>query len=210
MAFAISASGFIGTPTDASNPLAISFWAKSSATTSNMQFCSRHGSPNTAPDGFEIYTNSPGTNMVFVSKAGTTTISSITGAGTFRDGNWHHVALNYRQTAGQTVEMYLDGSLDGSNTPGSNHGGVTFPIRFGKNADSFFGAYTGDFAEMACWTSALTADQVVSLAKGFRPPNVKRDGLLYYIPSVRSVQELLGAALSTGGTVAASDHPRIY
>ncbi len=210
MALAYSSNGVVLTPTDASNPLAISFWAKSNSATGNMQFCSRHNSTSGSPDGFEIYTNSPGTNLVLVSKSGTTQIVGISGSGTFRDGNWHHIALNYRQTAGQTVELFLDGNLDASATPGSNHGGVSFPIRFGKGADTFFGAYNGDTAEMACWTSALTADQVTALWKGFRPPAVKRDGLLYYMPGVRVVQDFLGATLTTSGTVAASDHPRIY
>lgn len=209
MAFTYTAGDYIATPTDASNPLAISFWAKTSATNANMQFCSRHDTPNSSPNGFSLYTNSPGANMVFVSKSGTTQIVGITGAGTFRDNNWHHIGINYLQSAGQTVEVFLDGVLDASATPGSGHGGVSFPIRFGDGADGFFAGFAGNMAEMACWNSALTADQVVSLAKGFRAPNVKRDGLLYYIPGIRAVQEFLGASLTAAG-LTASDHPRIY
>lgn len=58
-----------------------------------------------------------------------TTTSSVSQHSDPRDGRWHHWALSHRSGL-QT--LYLDGRKVGHTTDGSNHGGDTDPLFFGR------------------------------------------------------------------------------
>jgi hypothetical protein len=71
--------------------------------------------------------------------------------------------------------------------------------------------FTGQLAEFAIWNAALTVDEINSLAQGFKPPRIRPQSLLYYVPLVRDVQELRsGIAFTAVNTPVVFDHPRVY
>jgi hypothetical protein len=96
-------------------------------------------------------------------------------------------------------------------TPGTDSRSITteISIRIGRRASG--NAFTGQLAEFAIWNVALTADEINSLAKGFKPPRIRPQSLLYYVPLVRDVQELRsGIPFTAVNTPAVFDHPRVY
>jgi len=70
----------------------------------------------------------------------------------------------------------------------------------------------GKLAEIAVWDVHLTTDEIVSLAKGFKPSRVRPQSLQYYVPLVRDLNEIrAGIALSTSASApTVTDHPRVY
>jgi hypothetical protein len=83
-------------------------------------------------------------------------------------------------------------------------------IRIGRRATG--NAFTGQLAEFAIWNVALTADEINSLAKGFKPTRIRPQSLRYYVPLVRDVQELRsGIPFTTSANApVVFDHPRVY
>lgn len=73
-----------------------------------------------------------------------------------------------------------------------------------------FDAFLGRMAEVAIWNAALTDQEVASLAQGFTPDQVRPQSLIGYLPFVRNVQDMIGTAWTTVGSLTVSDHPRIY
>jgi hypothetical protein len=68
----------------------------------------------------------------------------------------------------------------------------------------------GLIAEVGIWNVALTDDEVLALAKGFTPDQIRPQSLIAYLPLVRTNQDIKGNAWTTAGTLTAADHPRIY
>jgi len=105
---------------------------------------------------------------------------------------------------------YLDGSAGTVNTGNAT---VTFNqllIAATTNA-SPTNHFNGDLADVAVWDVALTADEITSLAKGFKPCRIRPQSLRTYVPLIRNIQDLRGVVSLTatnGPTVA--DHPRVY
>jgi hypothetical protein len=72
-------------------------------------------------------------------------------------------------------------------------------------------SFTGQLAEFAIWNATLTADEINSLAQGFKPPRIRPQSLLYYVPLVRDVQELRsGIPFTAVNAPTVFDHPRVY
>jgi hypothetical protein len=82
-------------------------------------------------------------------------------------------------------------------------------IRIGAQpAGNFF---TGQLAEFAIWNAALTVGEINSLAQGFKPPRIRPQSLLYYVPLVRDVHELRsGIPFTAVNAPVVFDHPRVY
>jgi hypothetical protein len=71
--------------------------------------------------------------------------------------------------------------------------------------------FSGDIAECAIWNIALTAEEVASLAKGFKPSRIRPQSLVFYAPLLRNVQELRqGFTLTPVNGPTVADHPRVY
>ena len=70
--------------------------------------------------------------------------------------------------------------------------------------------FDGSIAEAAIWNAALTDDEILSLAKGFTPDQIRPQNLVFYAPLIRELQDLRGGLTITnnnGATV--SNHPRV-
>lgn len=68
----------------------------------------------------------------------------------------------------------------------------------------------GIYAETSIWQSALTNDQVASLAKGFKPSCVFPKTLKFYLPLVRDIKELMNSTLLTNVNSTVTPHIKIY
>jgi hypothetical protein len=69
----------------------------------------------------------------------------------------------------------------------------------------------GQAAEVAVWEVELTADEVASLSKGFKPSRIRPQSLLYYAPLIRDLNEVRsGLALTNTNSATVADHPRVY
>jgi hypothetical protein len=65
-------------------------------------------------------------------------------------------------------------------------------------------------AEIAIWDTTLTADEIISLAKGFKPLRIRPQNLVFYSPLVRDFIDVVGAIALTQNGGSVSDHPRVY
>lgn len=210
MAQNIAPAGFIATPANSSD-ITTSCWLKTNTAGSDMPIQGRHNADASATSGYYLAFAGTTGQVNVVSKNGSTFVINGTGTASIRDGLWHHVAFVYRQSNGTVTEFWVDGVLDFSQTAGSAHGGASRPVKFG-DVDSLFSGFpdfSGALAEMAVWTTLLTADEIRALSKGFRPDRVKLGGLQFYIPAVRQVYDVRGNTISTANASVA-DHPRIF
>ena len=84
--------------------------------------------------------------------------NSITGATSLATGTWLNVALTY---GGNSIKLYLNGSLDASSSPGSitiSHGSYPFDLFSGPFNDRI----DGKLGSMLLYSSGLSATQILS------------------------------------------------
>ena len=66
-------------------------------------------------------------------------------------------------------------------------------------------------AEVAIWSAALTADEITSLSKGFKPSRIRPQSLVFYAPLVRDLIDIkAGLALTNNNAATVAAHPRVY
>lgn len=124
---------------------------------------------------------------------------------------WHSIGVAYdASSASNDPTVYQDGSIAtvsnisrGSGSPLTN----TDPYVLGNRGSDNARNWDGREGEYAVWDRILTADEWVSLSKGFSPlffPN----GLVEYVPMVRDLVSLIRGSPTATGT-AVKEHPRI-
>ena len=102
-------------------------------------------------DQYGIYTSS-GTIRGFARIGGAFT--SLTSVGTFNDGAWHHVLYVKNST---NMLLYIDGSLNASNTSGGTNTASALDQRIGARYTSA-NVYAGNLDELAIWDSDQSAN----------------------------------------------------
>lgn len=102
----------------------------------------------------------------------------INGAGVTQPGAWAHVAMVQDAS---TMTGYLNGKYDGSGTARS-WANSTEAIWIGRAGDG--GPLNGSLAQIAVWQAALTPNEIIRLAQGASPLNIRRTvgQLLIYLP----------------------------
>ncbi len=80
------------------------------------------------------------------------------------DGNWHHIAITYDQSATGSVNLYVDGALD---TPSDNTNPLGFPtnqvIHLGQSEDAYWKPYDGYLADFRVYSRILTVGEIASV-----------------------------------------------
>lgn len=78
------------------------------------------------------------------------------------DGNWHHVAVTYNNSAATKACLYIDGQLDGCNnfTQVVNTTN-TMPIQIGRRID-LIKNFMGEIDEVRIWNYARTQSQILN------------------------------------------------
>lgn len=132
-------------------------------------------------------------------------------------GQWSHGLVEFTRSGGDTsVEGILDGDTGNaaSSTATSNDWSSHDRLSIGQHGDSTPGAYANAYiAEVAWWTSTLTAAEKAALASGFSPLLIQPQNLVFYAPLWNDTAELLnpGRSVTVNGTPVASPgiHPPI-
>lgn len=125
--------------------------------------------------------------------------------GTYSSNTYFHATCAYPSSASRTA--YLDGAAGTTGTDVTTATGVD-RFAIGGYITAFL---DGRCAEVAVWNVALTDDEIVSLAKGFKPTRVRPQSLVFYAPLVRDLQDLRGAlTITNNNTATVADHPRVY
>lgn len=129
--------------------------------------------------------------------------SAILGSTTIVINKWYHVAVTY---ASNLAILYVNGIQEASVNDTMATSGTNF------NIGRFYGGslYTDGFiGEVSKWNTSLSADEILSLSKGFSPMLINPQSIAFYAPLVRNVIDLKGLAL-TSTAISISKHPRIY
>ena len=143
-----------------------------------------------AGDPIDILSDAGAGQVITRSTAGTTT------------GVYHHACAVITSATSRTI--YLDGGNSATSITSVNPTVDTFNIA--RYPAAFF---AGDVAEAALWTVALSAEDVLALAKGVSPMLVRPQNLQFYAPLIRDLIEVKGLAITSSGG-SSTDHPRIY
>ena len=131
--------------------------------------------------------------MIAVSTGALKAFSNTYGAGSgnntntsntaFSVGTWSHGLVEFTRSGGDTsVEGILNGDTANAatSTNTSNDWANHDTIAIGQHADSTPGAYANAYiAEVAWWTSTLSADEKAALALGFSPLLIQPHNLVF-------------------------------
>lgn len=122
---------------------------------------------------------------------------------------WHHAAGRFAGAASRIA--YLDGVPGTENTTSRATGGSLDNLIVGRGPGGTHNAsipFNGRIAEAAVWDVALDTAEIAALARGYKPSQIRPDKLLFYLPIIRTVQDLRsGLTYTTSGPVVAV-HPR--
>jgi hypothetical protein len=150
-------------------------------------------------------------------RVGTDIVYDATTTTSYTSGDWHH-ACGVASSA-TARQVYLNGGGKDANPPTNSltpSGINTTVIGAYWNSSGTKLYYTdGLIAEAGIWNTALTDDEVASLAKGFCPLLVRPQNLKAYWPLIGAYSpelDVVGAlnlSLSTSEPTKAEDHPRI-
>jgi hypothetical protein len=118
---------------------------------------------------------------------------------------WTHVALVYSSS---NILLYENGVQAASSTGGSTLSSRTAATGIGAR-QAGNGPLSGNLAEFATWTRALSAAEIASLADGFKPSRIPTPDIYY--PLVREKIDVRNNyTLTTVGSPTVQPHPRIY
>jgi len=120
---------------------------------------------------------------------------------------WHHACGV--EAANNDRRAFLDGGNKGLNVATRAPSGAD-EVQIGQNARSTNdGDLLGDVADAAIWNVALTDAEVAILAKGYSPLCVRPESLVFYMPLVRDIYDVIGAIAFTDFSTTITDHPPI-
>jgi len=186
--------------------LSIAFWVRRDAT-SSVQFV---GFAETANNGacLVLFSDNNRYSSVETGSASAYTVAASGFTG------WVHQCMVFDGSLSGNLnrcKVYRDGAIVTSVGVGTIPA-VTPAISTFRVGRSFSQAYysNGGFAEVAVWNAALTAEEAVSLANGFKPSRVRRSALRSYADLVRNVQCLVTGGMTTANSPSATTHPKVY
>ena len=150
----------------------IAFWMKSSTvlTTPNqyaMVFDHRAMPPDGLPtSGGDVIYQAPSGQLACQTEiAGRASANAFTTVNNPTDGNWHHVAYVYDQTASGFIAFYIDGVQD---TRGANKTSWYWvpqeELEIGASHDTFWTGFEGEMSDFRIYTRDLPASEIAQLA----------------------------------------------
>jgi hypothetical protein len=190
-------------------PITMACWFITSNTTTNqglLNIC------DNTTGGQGIRLNAQGAvagDPIRILSVGTATGSADTTTG-FTANTWTHACGVFASATSRTV--YINGGSPGTNTTNSSGTGEDRLFQGVTRAASAFSNYfSGSLAEVGVWNAALTADEVLSLARGMSPSLIRPQNLTIYAPLVRNLTDIKnGLTITNNGTATVSNHTRIY
>jgi hypothetical protein len=108
-------------------------------------------------------------------------------------------------------ELFVNGASVATNSGSSTLNDLDQPAIGARNSGSFGLFWDGMIAEAAIWTTALTADEIASLADGMTCDKVRPQSLVFYAPLVRDLIDYKGGlTITNNNTATVANHPRVY
>jgi hypothetical protein len=81
------------------------------------------------------------------------------------DGNWHHVAVTYDQSAAGSVALYIDGVLSTSNPNTAAWAWIAAQeIELGRSHDAYWKRYDGQLDDFRIYSRVLTQSEITTIA----------------------------------------------
>ena len=187
-------------------PLTIACWAITSDTTNSQYLVSL--SDGIAPpnhDGFflNIGANVAGDPVRVFSVVNGTGAIAVTSTG-ITANTWHHVCGVYASDSSRTA--YIDGGSAVEETTASTPVGVAVGCFGGLRLNVVSNSLQGRICEVGIWNVALTAAEVLMLARGFSPQFVRPQSLVMYAPLIRTLQDIKAARAITNNGAAVGAH----
>jgi hypothetical protein len=135
----------------------IAFWMKSTGNTGPGDYASIIFDRRAGGSGDVIAMRDDGTIFVQAHGGG----PSFSTQASVKDGNWHHVAYVYDQSAAGFIRVYIDGTSSGF---GNNTAEWSWPanqqLELGLSHDGYWYAFEGALDEIRYYNRALTAAEV--------------------------------------------------
>ncbi|MGA1979396.1 MAG: LamG domain-containing protein [Sedimentisphaerales bacterium] len=202
-----------------SGPFTVSAWVKT--TDSYGMIVSFRSSTDGGPVidlavGYDGGVDDPCKAMILVRQNGGSSYAHVTG-GKVSDGFWHHIAAV--RGSGSTIELFLDGVSQGTNSGAESGGAITTNLRaIGSErrwvSDSYGTAdqryLAGTIDDVRLYNRALTATEIAQLAniptyRGFSKAKQDSDTTSIVISTpATNTGDLLIAAVATDGDTSAS------
>jgi hypothetical protein len=136
-------------------------------------------------------------------------LTAISASGTIVADSWYHAAAVYSSPTSYSAFLNGKGKATGS-TSRTPSGINNATIGLQKQASSGT-PFNGSLAEVAVWNAALTDQEIAVLATGMPASAVRPQSLVFYLPLVRELVDLMGnAPFAKVGSPAAAEHCRIY
>lgn len=175
---------------------------------------------DSSTDNFGILWNNEPAPYLFCS-AGSLVYANRNNPVTDSTTGWVHVALVFDGTLsgnsnrlkyfrnGEQLSLAYAANVPSATSNSSNIN--TFRIGAGSPFGGSLTYYNpSNYAEIAMWQEALTAQDVTSLYKGFSPKAIVPDKIKMYIPLIRDLQDIKSGITLTDSSTSVVNHPRIY
>ena len=193
-------------------PLAFSAWVRPDDRGPGYAVASDSGSGTTK----QITLGASGSGKFQARMRGSTATSSVH----YDNGNttWFHILGAF--IALNDHKLYVNGSLDGTNTVAANIADFAdsdnFYIGTGilSGTDVTTRTWEGGVAEVAAYSADLSAGEIAALAKGFSPLMVRPSALVGYWPlggpyAPTTIDPVGSNTLTANGGASVESHPRI-
>lgn len=196
---------------DITDAITLAAWVKSSGSYATRGIISKFET-GTNQRSYALYINASGQLLTSFAQSGTSAFVRTDTGSTVLGTNWRHVAGTFVPST--SVTLYVDGVAEsatnnGVAVPSAMFSG-TAPLWIGAAATTSF-VWDGLIAEAAIYSAALSTAQIASLAKGFTPPQVSSQNLVFYAPLVRDLIDIKGGlTITNNNTATVANHPRVY
>lgn len=106
---------------------------------------------------------------------------------------------------------YLNGTAATTNTNNLTVGTVTVLTIGGSRVNGTNEYSTSEISEVGIWDVALTGAEITSLSRGFKPPRIRPQSLVFYAPLIRDLSDVRkGVTITNSNACPVAVHPRVY
>lgn len=191
-------------------PLTIAAWARITDTTTIVGRDIVALSSKTGRSVYRLNWNGFNTPPLRLLDQGTTNSSAYFGTPSIN--TFFHVAGVFTSSISRTP--YFNGAAGTTNTDSVTHSLLPDTTSIGAFFDGTTTPnqpFVGNIAEVGIWNTALTAEEIASLAKGMTPDKIRPQNLVFYAPLVRNLIDQKGGLTITNNNAATvANHPRVY
>lgn len=184
-------------------PHTIAAWAYPNNTTGDHRIL-RVQNANSAANFISLDGSAVNDPAAAFSRTSVATFASALSTASFSAAIWAQVSGVFSTTSSRTI--YLGGGSSGTNTSTTDTASFE-TVSIGLST----GTTSQLLAQLAVWDVALTAAEIISLSKGFKPSRIRPQNLVFYAPLTRNLQDLMeGITLTNNGSAPVVANPRVY